>query len=101
MSDLVYSDEQRTTKEYEGWVQYYIFKYSACNRVNFGSGMSDCAYRTKCQEGVGRMKESELHAETTLQNFVRLASDGKWDKKVYIMTTHKDFHCGKWQFGNS
>ena len=41
------------------------------------------------------MKESELHAETMLQNLVRLGSDGKWDTKVYnniiiLLTTHKD-----------
>ena len=38
------------------------------------------------------MKESELHAETMLQNLVRLASDGRVGQKSVYMTTHKDFH---------
>ena len=52
------------------------------------------------------MKESELHAETMLQNLVRLGSDGKWDTKVYNNNYYYTFDntqklIGKWQFGNS
>ena len=46
------------------------------------------------------MEESELNAETMLQNVVRLGSDGKWDTNVYNYDNTKTF-IGKWQFGNS